>query len=280
MEKLFLGGFLAIDELNIVDHQHIDRAEPFLERHRILEPERPDKMVHELFGGQVNHLAVRLVFANMPGDRMHKMGLTKPHPAIEKQRVIRGGRRVGDPARGCIGQLVRLADDEIIKFEPGIQRGADIALDTIGRYPRAFGGPHRRFRGRLRRCRRADVFLVGQDEYVDIRNRRISVRPQSGNTLSVVICHPVAHKTRRHGQFYDAIGVFDQIQRFQPAFIGRVADFGTQNATDACPARIDILGQPVLCHATTPEPRGGPGPSSRRSTRDDDSGRAAPRSRR
>ena len=59
VEELLLGRFLAADELDVVDHQHVDRAELLLEGHRVLVAQGPDELVHELFGRQVDHLARR-----------------------------------------------------------------------------------------------------------------------------------------------------------------------------------------------------------------------------
>lgn len=36
MEELFLGRILASDELNVIDHQHIDRTEDGFEIHNLL----------------------------------------------------------------------------------------------------------------------------------------------------------------------------------------------------------------------------------------------------
>ena len=49
MEKLLLGGVLAADELNVVDHQDVDGTELFLEVDGVLLAQRPDEPVHELF---------------------------------------------------------------------------------------------------------------------------------------------------------------------------------------------------------------------------------------
>ncbi len=39
VEEFFLGRFLADDELHVVDHQDVDRAEQFLEGHGVLVPQ-------------------------------------------------------------------------------------------------------------------------------------------------------------------------------------------------------------------------------------------------
>src|SRR3546814_14016023 len=60
MEELLLGVVLAGDELHVVDHQHVDRAELLLEGDRIAIAQRADELVHELLGRKVDHLALRV----------------------------------------------------------------------------------------------------------------------------------------------------------------------------------------------------------------------------
>ena len=55
--ELDLRG-LALQELQIVDHQHVNAAQRFLEGERRLRLERGDEAVHEFFGGEIQHLAL------------------------------------------------------------------------------------------------------------------------------------------------------------------------------------------------------------------------------
>ena len=89
VEELLLGRILAADELHVVDHQHVDRAELLLEGHGVLVAQRADELVHELFGRQVDDPAARLALADVPGDGVHQVGLAEPDAAIEEQRVER-----------------------------------------------------------------------------------------------------------------------------------------------------------------------------------------------
>ena len=50
VEEFFLGRILARDELHIIHHQHIDRAEKFLEIHDLLVAKGLHKAIHELLG--------------------------------------------------------------------------------------------------------------------------------------------------------------------------------------------------------------------------------------
>src|SRR5580700_659245 len=65
-------GRAALQELQVVDHQHVDGAHGFLERQRRLGLQRRDKAVHEALCGQVEHFAVGAVAG--PGDRLQEVG--------------------------------------------------------------------------------------------------------------------------------------------------------------------------------------------------------------
>ncbi len=146
MKEFFLGAVLARDELNIVHHQNIDRAEQFLEPHRVTFPQRLDKAIHELFCRQINHTCLGLAGAQFLGNGVHQVGLTQANAAIKEQRVKRHRTALGHAARGGMGQFVRLADHERVERKTGIDRGTDGRVLIHSR--------RRGRRGRCRRCRR------------------------------------------------------------------------------------------------------------------------------
>ncbi len=67
------------------------------------------------------------VLADVPCHRVHQMGFAEPDSTIEKQRIERDCVRradtsLGDVPGGGMGELVRLADDEILENEALIKR--------------------------------------------------------------------------------------------------------------------------------------------------------------
>ena len=61
------------------------------------------------------------------------MGLAETDPAIEEQRVegdglVGRGAGLGDAPSGGVGQLIRLADDEVLEGEARIERGGKMTL--------------------------------------------------------------------------------------------------------------------------------------------------------
>ena len=124
VEELFLRVVLADQELQVVDHQHVDAAQLLLELHRRLAADRGDEAVHELLGRHVGDRdRVALAPGQLQADRVHQVGLAEADAAIEEQRVeARARRALGDAAGAGIGELVRLADDEGVEGEALVER--------------------------------------------------------------------------------------------------------------------------------------------------------------
>ena len=137
MEKFFLRVVLADQELQVIDHQHIDAAKLFLELHRRLAADCGDEAIHEFFGRHVSDRdRLRAVLApQFPGDGMHQVGLAQADAAVQEQRIEADARRLfGDAARAGIGKLIGLADDEVIEREPRIEhRQFGSGLAILGR---------------------------------------------------------------------------------------------------------------------------------------------------
>ena len=245
MEEFLLRRILAADELHVVDHQQIDRAELLLEVHCRAEPQRPNELVHEFLGRQVDHLAARGVHADMPGDGMHQMGLAEADAAIEEERVERHGMNragagLGDPPGGRMRQLVGLADDEVLEGETRVERRREGAL-VVGDFGRdgfnrgdvnrgdfaRSGFSRGEFSGtrQLTRCAR-EGGGVGQPRIDDQReacDRRVLAAPQGQKTVGVVGRHPVAQKPRRRRDHRLALADPLDLQRLEPGAVGSIA---------------------------------------------------------
>ena len=77
---------LAGEELQIVDHQHVDAAQRFLEGERGLRLQRRHEAVHELLGGEIEHLALAAGIAR-PGHRVQEMGLAQSDAGMDVERI-------------------------------------------------------------------------------------------------------------------------------------------------------------------------------------------------
>ncbi len=84
MKELFLGSLFSRDDMNIVDEQHVRRAiVPVKQRHPI-ELDGVDHLVHESLARCVYDIQAAEVFEQAAADRMHQMGFTDPHAAINE----------------------------------------------------------------------------------------------------------------------------------------------------------------------------------------------------
>jgi hypothetical protein len=54
---------------------------------------------------------------------MHQVGLAESDPAVEEQRIERWRVGRGDAPRGSEGEIVGLADDEMLEGEARIESG-------------------------------------------------------------------------------------------------------------------------------------------------------------
>ena len=134
-------GRLALQELQIVDHEHVDAAQRFLERQRRLRLQRGDEAVHELLGGEIEHLALAAGIAG-PRHRLQQMGFAEADAGVNVERVEHHGiaaASFGDLARGRMGQRVGAADHEACKGQARVERRAA---------ERIMAGGNRRGRGR------------------------------------------------------------------------------------------------------------------------------------
>ncbi len=131
-----------LQELQVVDHQHVDSPHRFLERKRGLGAQRRDEAVHEPLGGEIEHFAIAAVVAG-PGDRLQQMGFAEPDGGMDIERIehqrlaAAAGRHLF--GRG-MGKRVGAADDEAFESEARIERRA--AERLMHRHERHAGARH------------------------------------------------------------------------------------------------------------------------------------------
>ena len=82
VEKLFLRGVFAAHELNVVNHQNVNRTELFLESCRVFVTQSANKLIHKLFGRKINNVAGRILLLNVPGNCMHQVRLAQTDAGI------------------------------------------------------------------------------------------------------------------------------------------------------------------------------------------------------
>ena len=123
VEELLLRPLLVLQELDVVDEQDVDVAVAPLEAVGLVVADRVDEVVGELLGAHVAHPGPGEQARAVVADRVQQVGLAQAGLAVDEQRVVRLGRRLGDGDRGRVREPVARADDEglerVLRVEPG-----------------------------------------------------------------------------------------------------------------------------------------------------------------
>ena len=145
VEELLLDPLLALDELDVVDEQHVVVAVAALEP---LDP-RPalahgvDELVHERLARHVARGETARVLADVMADRLEEVCLAESGAPVDEERFVGLRRRLGDRERRCVGEPVRRPDHE--EVEGVLRIELDLDLDLRRPLAHEFGG---RFDGR------------------------------------------------------------------------------------------------------------------------------------
>ena len=164
VEELLLGLLLALDELDVVDEQHVDVAVAALEGVVGAGAHGVDELVEEGLGGDVAHPVGRVVLPHVVADGLQEVGLAQAGVAVDEQRVVLAGRRLGHGQGGGVGEPVGRADHEGVEGVPRVDvvhRSVPTPPAPAGRRggrrghgPRPARARSGRSRGRARRRRR------------------------------------------------------------------------------------------------------------------------------
>ena len=100
---------------------------------------RVDEVVGELLGVHVADPDVRVEAARVVADGVQQVGLAQPGVAVDEQRVVGLGRRLGDGDGGGVGEPVAGADDEGVEGVLRVQPGVVLAHHDARRLDRRLG---------------------------------------------------------------------------------------------------------------------------------------------
>ncbi len=87
VEEFLLRRILAADELEIVDHQQVDAAQPPLEAVRVLGAQGLDEFEHEALRRHVDRRGARIAVEEGMADRMHQVRLALAGARMEIERL-------------------------------------------------------------------------------------------------------------------------------------------------------------------------------------------------
>ena len=110
VEELLLGLLLLLEELDVVDEEHVDRAVAVLEALDAVVAEGVDEVVGEGLEGHVADLEAGVVAKRVVADGLQEVGLAEADAAVDEERVVLAcpeSRRRRVRQRGRSGSTVR-----------------------------------------------------------------------------------------------------------------------------------------------------------------------------
>ena len=124
VEELFLDAFLALDELDVIDEQHVDVAVAAFEGDLAVVAERVDEVVGEFLGGDVldphpGEQPLRIVAGGM-----QQVCLAETRLAPNEQRVVGAGGCFGDRQSGGVREPIGGTDDEGVEGVAAVEAGS------------------------------------------------------------------------------------------------------------------------------------------------------------
>ena len=258
VEELLLGLGLALEELDVVEEQHVDVAEAGLEGVGVAAAERAEELVGEGLAGGAADRQPGAVGEQEVRDRAEQVGLADAGRAADEQRVVGLGRHLGDGERGGVREAVAVADDELVEGELGVaERSARAALGPSAGGARRARPGRRRTQAR-RRWRRASTTTSGP-----------STRADAGlEHPAEALADPPAGLWGRFDE-QALVGELASAQRLQPDAIGRLVDARAQarlctrdhmcSSSALTAAFSPLLFRRKTQHVLSSGARGGPG---------------------
>ncbi len=252
VQQLFLGAGLAAHELDVVQQQHVGRAQAFLEGGGRAVLHGAHEGRQEAFGGQIDHLGVGAQALRLPGYGVQQVRLAVAVGAAEEDGVevaVGPGRHLlGDGQ----GEGVAVPLDEAVEGQALLQaRGAHGAGAVGGR-----GEGRCESRGRRGGCRRgtdrgqARGFTRGRGRghgahfgaAADFQTARqaVQAQPQLVHPAQGVLADPVARIGGRGHQDQIALRIHAHRRRRDIAAEGSVADLGLQAVRRLGPDTVGI----------------------------------------
>ncbi len=121
VEELFLGFFLAGEELDVVDEEDVDGAVLVAEAGHLVEAGGVGEVVDELFAADVADGGVGLEALYLVADGVHEVGFAHADAAVEEEGVVGLGGALGDGDGGGERELVAGAGDEAVEVVAGVE---------------------------------------------------------------------------------------------------------------------------------------------------------------
>ena len=136
MEELFLCTFLALQELDVIDDEHVQIAVATLEGFLGVVTHGINEVVGELFRGNVANPQVRVQMLGVVANAVEQVRLAKTRTAGDKQRVVGAPRRLRNSDGGRGGELILRTNNEglegVVRVEGGLlERHAHLGWSAV-----------------------------------------------------------------------------------------------------------------------------------------------------
>ena len=208
VEELVLRGFLASEEMDVVDQEQVEFAVTAAERGDAAGLEGLNEIVGESLGGDVGDASLRIAGVDRVGDRVHQVGLTETGRTVDEERVIVVARFLGDSERSAVGHLVFRTNDEIIKRVVRLDRRSRRSGGGLTRRTRDRSGSRSGFARSVNRSGQTEIHIAAGDE-----------RELATEHLGVVAVHPGFGEHGRSFQHENlALDNAQGLQRRDPSF--------------------------------------------------------------
>ena len=145
VEELLARLLAAGEELDVVDQQHVRLAEALLEATRAALAHRVDELARELLDRGVADREARAEALDVVAHGVQQMRLAHAGRAVQEERVVGVARQLGDGERRRVGEVVLLADHELLEGVLRVQVGRAApagAAAGAGRGRRSAGARH------------------------------------------------------------------------------------------------------------------------------------------
>jgi len=202
VEELLLDPFLAGEELDVVNQQHVRLAIFLPKLHQLVVLDAVDVFVGELFGGDVGDTRAFAIGDDVLSDGVQQVGFAEADAAVEEQGVVGFAGRLGDREGRGVGEIVVVAHDERFKRVPRIKAAIRRVRVALGRRSR------RVLRFWLRGGLRGGVDGAGADLELDLQLFSGGQRDHVLEQTHVVVFQPDLAKVVGYLQ--------DQTVTFQP----------------------------------------------------------------
>ena len=121
VEELLRRALLALEELDVVEQQHVGRAIALLERRDLVVLEGGEKLARERLGVRVAHRQAAHAERDVVADRLEEVGLADPRRTADEQRVVDLARQLGDRQRRRVREAVGGPDHECLERVAGLE---------------------------------------------------------------------------------------------------------------------------------------------------------------